>query len=154
MLKDFQGHLQTDGYSVYDLFKGQPGITVMHCMAHARRMFFDALENDPARVEYALKQIGLLYDIERKAKTLLLNTDDLLKLRQAEALPILQSFENWMRQEYVKVPPKSAIAKALGYTIGRWNQLKEYTTDGKLSIDNNPVENSRREHRVRTVRKL
>lgn len=37
-------------------------------MAHARRMFFDALENDPARSEYALAQFGLLCDIERKAK--------------------------------------------------------------------------------------
>lgn len=142
MLKDFQGYLQTDGYSVYDLFKGQPGITVMHCMAHARRMFFDALENNPAKAAYALQQIGLLYDIERKAKTLSLNTENIRELRQAEALPILQSFENWMKDEYIKVPPKSAVAKALGYTIGRWKELKEYTTDGKLSIDNNPVENS------------
>ena len=36
-------------------------------MANARRMFFDALENDAARVEYALKQIGNLSPIERKA---------------------------------------------------------------------------------------
>jgi hypothetical protein len=47
-----------------------------------------------------------------------------------------------MKQQYIQVPPKSAIAKALGYCIGRWQELKVYTTDGKLNIDNNPVENS------------
>lgn len=142
MLKDFKGHLQTDGYSIYDFFKKKEGITLMHCMAHARRMFFDALENDPAGAEYALQQISLLYDIERRAKSLLLNTTDLMQLRQTEAIPILAGFEDWMKEEYKKAAPKSAIAKALGYSISRWKELKIYTTDGKLNIDNNPVENS------------
>ena len=142
MLKDFKGHLQTDGYPVYDFFKQKEDITVMHCMAHARRMFFDARENDPVRVKYALQQIGLLYDIESKAKSLLLNTTELMELRQTDALPILLSFEEWMKEEYKKVAPKSAIAKALGYSITRWEELNIYTTDGKLNIDNNHVENS------------
>jgi transposase len=142
ILKDFKGLLQTDGYPLYDYFKQQPGITVLHCMAHARRMFFDALENDPGRAEYALQQFGLLYDVERKAKSQSLNADERMKLRQSEALPVLVAFEEWMKQQYIQVPPKSAIAKALGYCIGRWQELKVYTTDGKLNIDNNPVENS------------
>ena len=142
MLKDFKGHLQTDGYSVYEFFKQRQDITVMNCMAHARRMFFDALENDPARAQYALEQFGLLYDIERKAKSESLSTDEVMQLRQKEALPVLLTFGQWMKQEYMKVPPKSAIAKALGYTTGRWEELKAYTADGKLKIDNNPVENS------------
>ena len=37
-LKDFSGFLQTDGYSVYDIFDNQK-ITLLHCMAHARRKF-------------------------------------------------------------------------------------------------------------------
>jgi transposase len=37
--------------------------------------------------------------------------------------------------------PKSAIGKALGYSISRWRELMLYATDGKLNIDNNPVEN-------------
>lgn len=140
-LKDFKGYLQTDGYPVYDFFKDKEGITVFSCMAHARRMFYDALANDKARAEYALAQFGLLYDIERKA-VLLSGTDEVKQLRQQEAVPILQSFGQWMQQEYIKVPPKSAIAQALQYSIGRWKELSIYTTDGKLKIDNNPVENS------------
>ncbi len=39
MLKEFGGHLQTDGYSAYDHFEKQPKITLLACMAHARRKF-------------------------------------------------------------------------------------------------------------------
>lgn len=141
MLKDFKGHLQTDGYSVYDFFKQKEGVTVLHCMAHARRMFYDALENDTARADYALQQFGLLYDVERKA-ALLSTPDEVKALRQKEAVPVLQSFEQWMKAAYIKLPPKSAIAQALQYSAGRWKELSIYTTDGKLNIDNNPVENS------------
>lgn len=142
MLKDFKGHLQADGYVAYDFFKDKEEVTVLHCMAHARRYFFDALQNDKDRAEYALQQFSLLYATERKAKEEQLNTDEILHLRQAEALPVLQALGKWMKAEYVKTLPKSAIATALGYSIERWEELMIYTTDGKLNIDNNPVENS------------
>ena len=38
LLSDFKGYLQTDGYKVYDWFGKQKDITLMSCMAHARRM--------------------------------------------------------------------------------------------------------------------
>jgi len=142
ILKNFKGYLQTDGYVAYDFFKEKEGITVLHCMAHARRYFYDALQNDKDRAEYALQEFGKLYDIERKAKQQQLNTDEVLLLRQAEALPILQHLGQWMKEQYVNVLPKSPIGKALGYSIERWKELMIYTTNGKLNIDNNPVENS------------
>ena len=142
VLKDFKGYLQTDGYAVYDFFKEEKDITVLHCMAHARRMFFEAKENDKPIAEYALEQIGLLYTIERKAKEQQLDQEQILQLRQTEAVPVLESLGRWMKETYVKVLPKSAIGKALGYSISRWPELMLYATDGKLNIDNNPVENS------------
>jgi len=111
-------------------------------MAHARRMFYDALENDTDRADYALQQFGRLYNIERKAKHLLLNAADTMELRQKEALPVMQNLEQWMKEAYTKVPPKSAIAKALQYSISKWKKLTIYTTNGMLNIDNNPVENN------------
>ena len=142
ILKDFKGYLQTDGYSVYDIFKENNEITVLHCMAHGRRKFFEAKENNPSVAEYALEQIGLLYAIERKAKEQQLNADEIFELRQSEALPILESLGKWMKETYIKSLPKSAIGKALGYSIERWQELMMYASDGKLNIDNNPVENS------------
>ena len=142
VLKDFKGYLQTDGYTVYDFFKEEKDITVLHCMAHARRMFFEAKENDKAVAEYALEQIGLLYNIECRAKEHQLAPEQIFELRQTEALPVLESLGKWMKETYLKVLPKSAIGKALGYSIARWPELMLYATDGKLNIDNNPVENS------------
>ena len=142
ILKDFKGYLQTDGYAVYDFFKDEKEIIVLHCMAHARRMFFEAKDNDKAVAEYALEQIGLLYNIERKAKDQRLDPDQILQLRQTEAVPILESLGKWMKESYLKVLPKSTIGKALGYSITRWTELRLYTTNGNLNIDNNPVENS------------
>ena len=142
ILKDFKGCLQTDGYNVYDIFKENKEITVLHCMAHARRKFFEAKENNPAIAEYALEQIGLLYAIERKAKEQKLTAGEIFELRQSEALPILESLGKWMKETYIKSLPKSTIGKALGYSIERWQELMMYASDGKLNIDNNPVENS------------
>ncbi|MBD0367477.1 MAG: transposase, partial [Flavisolibacter sp.] len=39
MLADFQDHLQTDGYSAYEIFSEKEGVTLFHCMVHARRKF-------------------------------------------------------------------------------------------------------------------
>ena len=142
VLKDFKGYLQTDGYAVYDFFKEDKDIAVLHCMAHARRMFFEAKDNDKVIAEYALEQIGLLYNIERTAKEQQLDPERIRQLRQTEAVPVLESLGKWMKETYLKVLPKSAIGKALGYSIGRWTELMLYATDGNLNIDNNPVENS------------
>ena len=142
VLENFKGYLQTDGYAVYDYFKDKEGIAVLHCMAHARRMFYEARDNDKTTAEYALQQIGLLYDIERTAKEQQLAPEQILVLRQTQAVPVLQSLGTWMKEAYLKALPKSTIGKALGYSIQRWPELMLYATDGKLNIDNNPVENS------------
>ena len=140
LLKNFQGHLQTDGYAAYNIFKEQKDVTLLHCMAHARRKFIEAEQNDTERSRHALEQIQQLYAIERKAIDEQLSELDVLKLRQQQSVPILEALGKWMQQAYVEVLPKSAIGKALAYSIERWKQLMIYTTDGKLNIDNNPVE--------------
>ena len=142
ILKDFKGHLQTDGYAVYDIFQEYKDITLLHCMAHARRKFYEAQANDALRAGYVLEQMQLLYEIERKAREKNLTETQTAELRQEEALPILESLGSWMKQAYAQVLPRSVIGKALGYSVQRWDALCLYTTDGKLNIDNNPVENA------------
>jgi transposase len=140
VLRDFKGYLQTDGYETYTHFDDVKGITQLNCMAHARRKFTESLDNDNQRSAYALQQIGLLYDIERKAKDW--SVEERLEIRQQEAVPILKKLGKWMEEQYLQVPPKSTIALALAYSIKRWNKLGLYATDGVLAIDNNAVERS------------
>ena len=113
ILKDFKGYLQTDGYVVYDDFDKREGITLMHCMAHARRKFSDALANDRQRAEYALSLLQQLYAIERRIKQEELSAEATVQLRQQQAVPVLQTWKHWMTQEYAKVLPKSLLDKLL-----------------------------------------
>ncbi|MBD0295237.1 MAG: IS66 family transposase, partial [Flavisolibacter sp.] len=141
IVKEFTGYLQTDGYGVYDAFEDREGVTLLHCMAHARRMFVDALGNDQARAAYVLEGMQQLYQIEQRAKEQQLSFETIAWLRQQQAMPVLKQLGQWMQQQYVGVLPKSPIGKALAYSIERWEKLCLYTTNGMLQIDNNPIEN-------------
>ena len=142
ILKDFKGHLQTDGYVAYDAFAQRRDITLIHCMAHERRMFNDALKNDQARASHALQEIQKLYAIERSCRERALGFEEIRVVRRAESVPVLIQLGAWMKEQYVQTLPKSAIRQALAYSIERWERLSRYTENGMLNIDNNPVENS------------
>ncbi|RXK81836.1 IS66 family transposase [Filimonas effusa] len=142
ILKDFKGYLQTDGYVAYDVFAKKQDITLIHCMAHAQRMFNDALDNDEARASHAMEEIQKLYVIERICKKQQLNFEEVTEVRRIKSVPILKSMDLWLQQQYVQVLPQSAIGKAIAYSLQRWKRLSTYVNDGKLNIDNNPVENS------------
>lgn len=140
ILKDFHGHLQTDGYNAYDTFDNEE-ITLLHCMAHARRKFEQALNNDKERAEHVLHLLQKLYSIERKAKEENYTHVQRYELRQAESVTVLQSLHGWFKENIIQVLPKSLIGEAITYSLKRWEKLSLYTTDGKLEIDNNLVEN-------------
>ncbi len=142
ILKTFRGYLQVDGYVGYDKVGDRDDIVILNCMAHARRKFSEALDNDRPRAEHALAGMQELYAIERRCREQGLDAVGRKELRQREAVPILAELGAWMKAEYVKTTPKSAIGKALAYSIRRWDALSRYTTAGMLGIDNNPVENA------------
>jgi transposase len=142
ILANFKGYLQSDGFTVYERFDKRKDVTLMHCMAHARRKFVDALNNDEGRAGYALQEIQKLYAIERSCKEQELNPDQVKELRQQQSVPILTALGEWMKLQYADVLHKSGIGEALAYSIKRWDRLMIYTQDGNLRIDNNSVENS------------
>ena len=109
-------------------------------MAHARRKFFELhVANKSQIAEYALGLIGQLYDVEREAKPL--DIDSRQELRQLRARPIADALFEWMRLQRLKITDGSATARALDYTLKRWQALTRYLDDGQLPIDNNWIEN-------------
>ena len=140
-LKDYQGYLQTDGYGVYDSFEQKNKITLVGCMAHARRYFIEASSNDKKRSDYFVGQLQVLYKIEETLRDTKANPKEILDKRQKEALPILTQLEQWLKENITQVLPQSAIGKAIGYALTRWDKLMLYATDGNLLIDNNLIEN-------------
>ena len=140
ILKDFRGHLQADGYNAYEIFDNER-ITLLHCMAHARRKFEQALDDDKVRAEYVLQEMQKLYAFERKAREENFTQIQRYELRQVESISVLQSLHVWLKENLHQVLPKSLIGEAIKYSLGRWVKLSIYATDGKLEIDNNLVEN-------------
>jgi transposase len=142
ILESFSGFLGTDGYSGYDMFDNNKRITRLCCWAHARRKFDESLQNDQARATLALQQIQQLYQIERTCKENRYSHEQIREIRQQKALPILNTFKEWLVQNYREVLPSSVIGKAIAYTLNLWDKLTVYLQDGKLHIDNNGVENA------------
>ncbi|MFP4897369.1 IS66 family transposase, partial [Paraburkholderia sp. EG304] len=138
-LADWQGKLVCDDYSGYKA-GFQQGITEIGYAAHARRKFFDLHANHSSQIAaQALPFFAPLYDIERDAAVL--QAEEHHKLRQSRAKPVCGALHEWMVAQRKLVSEGSAIAKALDYSLKRWDALTRYLDDGHVPIDNNWVEN-------------
>jgi transposase len=142
ILKDFKGYLQTDGYGGYNELGKREDITAVGCMAHARRYFSEAQDSDPERAGWMLHHIQVLYKIERYASEKLFTYERRYQERQEHSTIVMDAIKNWLDVEFQTVLPKSPIGKAISYMLKQWPRLTVYLTDGKLQIDNNPVENA------------
>ena len=142
LLKSFTGYLQTDGYSVYEWFAKQPGVTHVACWAHARRKFEQALDYDAQKAGWVMGKIQELYTIERKARQDNMPSDQRKELRLDKSLPILNELGKQIAQMNKTAIPKSPMGIALNYAVQRWDNLINYLYDGSVEIDNNWVENA------------
>ena len=142
LLKNYTGHLQTDGYTAYSHLEKTNNITLLACMAHARRKFEHAQENNPTLAGAALKMFQQLYDIERDARQENLPAGAIKELRQEKSKPILNQLEAWLKEQIILTVPKSAIGSAIAYTLTLWPRLIRYIDNGQFHIDNNLIENS------------
>lgn len=144
ILKNFKGYLQSDGYAGYLQFEGREDIALLGCMAHARRKFVEAENNDKQRSAYVIKTISELYKLEAELKTQQADYEKIREVRIQKAKPILDELKGWLLKEISLVLPKSPIGVAINYTLQRFSKLEAYLQDGRLQIDNNAVERSLR----------
>jgi transposase len=145
LLTDYRGAIMVDGYEGYDSVCREGDIIRLGCWAHARRKFTQAAKvagkkGKSAKSAYALKLIGKLYQIERNAKEL--SSKDRHRIRQKQAMPILDKLHEWSIRTRPTVPPKLELGKALTYLHNQWPRLIRYLDDGNYPIDNNRVENA------------
>lgn len=142
LLEDFKGYLQTDGYSVYDIIGRKKDVTLVGCMAHARRKFYEALDYDKNRAELVLSKIQQLYAVEKRAREDQLSFEQRKELRLKESLPVLNELGDLFCKWRNKLLPSSILGKAIEYSTVRWDKLQAYLYDGALEIDNNLIENA------------
>ena len=126
-LKDYCGAIQTDGYSVYDYFEQIPDVTLLGCMAHVRRKFVEAEKSHPLLASKALDYIGLLYELEANLKASGASPRTVTLERQAKAIPIMDTMEEWMKSVSGQCTPSDLMGKALDYAYKLWPRLRRYT---------------------------
>jgi transposase len=129
------------GNLVCDDFKGykalfELGVTEVGCMAHARRKFFELhVANKSTLAETALDLIGKLYDVERDIQGK--DAAHRLQQRRTRAGPVAKALHDWLLAQRAKVTTGTATAKAIDYSLNRWDALTRYLADPRLPIDNN-----------------
>ena len=150
MLDEFKGYVQSDAYGGYNLlFTAESGRISVGCWAHARRKFVEVTKvldgadknrNKDSHADQMIKLIAGLYKIEAECKELKLTKDQVTKVRQDQALPILTDIKKKLDEWLLSARPSSALGKAIAYSLNNWQALTRYVEHGQVPIDNNDTE--------------
>ena len=139
-LKGWSGTLVCDGYGGYDQVMAQERRVSAGCLAHARRKFDELVKDNLSPVgTQAIQRIAALYKIEREIKCL--SAEERHATRHSSAKSLCKDLQEWLTLERQRVPEGSATAKAIAYSLNRWDALTAYLDNGAVPIDNNHIEN-------------
>ncbi|PMS36268.1 transposase [Trinickia symbiotica] len=142
-LASFAGTLQADAYGGYQAIYETGRVVEAACWAHARRQIYELHAARPnAFNTEALERIGALYKIEEAIRGK--PPDERRAYRQAHAKPLLDQLHTWLGEVLDTLSRKSDTSRAILYALNRWAALTRYCDDGRLEIDNLPVERALR----------
>ncbi len=141
---DFTGTVQCDGYQAYPSFakRSEGRITLAACWAHARRKFHEAAESERQHAGWLLLQIQHLYHIEQQLRMTGAGPQQRQAVRASHSRMIVERIHRAITRmkRSRRYLPKSSMGRAIDYTLTMWPMLTVYLEDGRIEIDNNPVE--------------
>lgn len=145
-LRHYRGVLQADAYGGWGKLYDTGQITEAACWAHARRPWWDLYlstgKAEDSIAAQALRRIAALYALEKDIRG---QPPDIRRgQRQARAGPLLDEMYAWLSSLVGRVSAKSDLARAIGYSLTRWQALTRYRDDGCIEIDNNAAERALR----------
>lgn len=143
----FGGHLQSDGYSAYRAFMAShPGLNIqpVSCLAHIRRKFVEAREDQPRISAWVLIQIGKIYELEARLRLRGAGSELRRRARRRWSLRRYQHLIRLTRHLILRhrITPRSPLGKALHYAHDQWPHLEACFEHGQIDFDNNSVENA------------
>ncbi len=144
-LEQFEGILQTDGYSAYDQIGGTRMVHAA-CWAHARRHFFEAVQlnpRDPVATPIVAR-MDELFAIDAEARRRGVGLTGRNALRQERAKPLLDDIHSKIEAAQFVALPSSALSKACQYALTLWRKLTRFLEYPELELSNNLAENSMR----------
>ena len=138
-LENFKGVLQVDGYAGFETLVEGGEVTLAACWAHARRKFYEFHQatGSPIAAE-ALRRIADLYAVEKALRGQ--SSETRQRAREIEARPLVEAMKPWLEMQLGRVSKKSGLAEAIRYSLARWPALCRFLDDGRIELDNNPVE--------------
>lgn len=114
-------------------------VTLAYCWAHASRKLHAVTQSGGAPIaREGLAQIQALYRIEKDLRGL--PADQRRAARQDHSKPIIDAFELWLAQSRARVSVKSPTGEALKYIAKYWHGLYLFLSNGRIELDNTPVE--------------
>ena len=149
MLGDFEGYLQSDGYSAYSkIAKMNPNIISVACAAHMRRKFVEAFNVSGGNNVTAEQIVGEFDDIfddewelRRDFKEGKLNKDEFLKNRKDVTVPHIESIRKLAGQKPVNNEGSNLESPkyedAASYCLKHLDALKNFLDKVELSPSNN-----------------
>ncbi len=142
----FAGVMQVDGYAAYKALarRAKPGrIRLAFCVAHARRKFVAVHKTTgSAAALEVVQRFAAIYAIEERIRGG--TAEARLAARQAESKPLMDELKRRLTGLLEELSVKSALAKAIRYTLGHWDGLTLFLIDGRVEIDSNTVERTMR----------
>ena len=144
-LGQFEGILQTDGYTAYDQIGGTRMVHAA-CWAHARRQFLEAVQlnpRDPVATPIVTRMDELFaVDAEARCKALSVGARNVR--RHERAKPLLDDIRSKIEAAQSSALPSSALSKACQYALTLWRKLTRFLEYPELELSNNLAENSMR----------
>ncbi|MGA7907587.1 MAG: IS66 family transposase [Candidatus Sulfotelmatobacter sp.] len=144
-LGQFEGILQTDGYTSYDQIGGTRMVHAA-CWAHARRQFFEAVQlnpRDPVATPIVAR-MDELFAVDAEARRRLIGPTGRHALRQEKAKPLLDDIRRKIEAAQSIALPSSVLSKASQYALALWTKLTRFLEYPELELSNNLAENSMR----------
>jgi hypothetical protein len=89
--------------------------------------------------EQALRYFQVLFRIKEEVAGA--TTEERRRLRQRKSRRVATALHSWLLAQRQRVPDGSATAKAIDYSLKRWQALTRYIANGDVPISNNWVEN-------------
>jgi len=139
----YRGNIQCDGYSAYEALKKRVvDLEIGFCLSHMRRKFIESGGIDNPVCKEVLAGIARIYQIDQRHTSHLVGVASCRGLiRRAYLLPVTSALKQRMTELRRGLRPTENTAKALDYTLSRWDQWTQRVMSGEMELDNNLVEN-------------
>jgi hypothetical protein len=151
MFRGYEGYLQADAKSVYDVLYRPPEkpeddpentsnvCREVACYAHLRRKFWEAALAKEKLGREGLARLGRIFDLEASWRKK--PPAEIHRLRNAHLRPHADDFFAWAESQYETVRHQRGLLRsAFGYAVRQKEALLRVFEDGRLLLENNRSE--------------